>query len=106
MKLGEREVLQREHPRLLLRLSLVRSMLSFLLLSRLRIHSPNIWLPGPGALTRALLTLPRDTFDKLIVLEEQPKYLEYLKVIELFSPRAHIRSTSRLMTVESDTFFT
>ena len=37
-------------------------------------------LQGPGALTRALLALPRDTFDKLIVLEDQPRYLEYLKV--------------------------
>ena len=53
---------------------------------------------GPGALTRALLTLPRDSFDKLIVLEEQPKYLEYLKVAEPFSSSAHIRSISHFMT--------
>ena len=42
---------------------------------------------GHGALTRALLTLPRDSFNKLIALEEQPKYLEYLKVAEPFSSR-------------------
>ena len=29
---------------------------------------------------RAMLTLPRDSFDKLIALEDQPKYLEYLPV--------------------------
>lgn len=47
-------------------------------------------------MTRALLTLPRDSFDKLIVLEEQPGYLDYLKVT------ARIRQTSRLMTTEPD----
>ena len=43
---------------------------------------------GPGALTRALLTLPRDSFDKLIVLEEQPGYLEYLKVTDPLAAHA------------------
>ena len=54
-------------------------------------------------MTRALLTLPRDSFDKLIVLEEQPGYLNYLKVTEPFSSPAHIRSISRLVTSEPDT---
>ena len=59
--------------------------------------------PGPGALTRALLTLPRDSFDKLIVLEEHPGYLDYLKV--MFNSPAYIRSTSRLTMIDSDAPF-
>lgn len=60
---------------------------------------------GPGALTRALLTLPRDSFDKLIVLEEQPAYLEFLKVTELLISSAHIRSSPRFVIFESDALF-
>ncbi|KAF9643790.1 S-adenosyl-L-methionine-dependent methyltransferase [Thelephora ganbajun] len=46
--------------------------------------------PGPGTLTRALLTLPRDSFDKLIVLEEQPRYLDYLKPLEEVDDRVKV----------------
>lgn len=53
-------------------------------------------LLGPGALTRALLTLPRDSFDKLIVLEAYPGYLEFLKVTELLT-------SCRFTLFESDT---
>lgn len=35
---------------------------------------------GPGALTRALLALPRERISKIIVLEEEVKYNEWLKV--------------------------
>jgi hypothetical protein len=35
---------------------------------------------GPGTLTRALLGLPRDRIQKLIVLEDYELYLEYLRV--------------------------
>jgi len=68
--------------------------------SRHLIHNMILRPLGPGALTRALLTLPRDSFDKLIVLEEQPGYLEYLKVTEPLA--AHTRSTSCFTTVEPD----
>ena len=53
-------------------------------------------------MTRALLTLPRDSFDRLIVLEEQPGYLDYLKVTKPYSSPAHIRSISSLMTAGPD----
>ena len=55
---------------------------------------------GPGALTRALLALPRDSFDKLIVLEEHPGYLEYLKVTGPLAARR--RSAPCLAIVEPD----
>ena len=49
-----------------------------------------------SGLTRALLTLPRDIFGKLIVLEEQPGRLDYLEVTEPFGSPAHsMRSISR-----------
>lgn len=67
------------------------------------IDAPRRGFSGPGALTRALLTLPRDTFDKLIVLEDHPGYLEYLKVTE---QPAHIRSSFRLTTFRPNTFST
>ena len=35
---------------------------------------------GPGALSRALLTLPPSKLKKLIILEEYEPYLEYLRV--------------------------
>jgi hypothetical protein len=39
-----------------------------------------------------LLTLPRDSFDKLIVLEDKPSYLDYLKVTgHSFSWRIYAR---------------
>jgi hypothetical protein len=79
MKLWEEEELQREHQKFLLRLSPVRCPFT-LALPRRCIDAPRRGFPGPGALTRALLTLPRDTFDRLLVLENHPAYLDYLKV--------------------------
>ena len=35
---------------------------------------------GPGQLTRALLNLPKERVEKLIVLEDIPEYLEWLQV--------------------------
>ena len=40
---------------------------------------------GPGALSRALLELPRSKIHKLIILEDDPEYLQHLKV-RLFTP--------------------
>lgn len=40
-------------------------------------HSPKT---GPGALSRALLELPKNRVQKLIILEDWDKYLDYLKV--------------------------
>lgn len=36
--------------------------------------------PGPGALTRALLNLPKRRISKLIIIENVEQYLKYLKV--------------------------
>ena len=74
----EIEVFRRGHRRLSSRLSLVRPWLLHFPLPDVRPFDMRSL--GPGALTRALLTLPRDSFDKLIVLEEQADYLKYLKV--------------------------
>lgn len=35
---------------------------------------------GPGALTRALLELPKERIRKIIVLEDQPVFHDYLQV--------------------------
>ncbi|KAJ7497275.1 S-adenosyl-L-methionine-dependent methyltransferase, partial [Mycena latifolia] len=43
--------------------------------------------PGPGQLTRALLELPRDRINKLIVLENAEMYLKYLKPLEAMDDR-------------------
>ncbi|KAJ7703220.1 S-adenosyl-L-methionine-dependent methyltransferase, partial [Mycena rosella] len=43
--------------------------------------------PGPGQLTRALLGLPRDRINKLIVLESAEVYLKYLKPLEAVDDR-------------------
>lgn len=40
---------------------------------------------GPGALSRALLELPRSTIRKLIILEDHEAYLEHLRVSQLIS---------------------
>jgi len=37
-------------------------------------------VPGPGALTRALLQLPKERIRKIIVLEDWPEFLAYLRV--------------------------
>ena len=36
--------------------------------------------PGPGVLSRALLTLPEDKLGKLIILEDDPRFLPFLEV--------------------------
>lgn len=46
--------------------------------------------PGPGQLTRALLDLPKERIKKLIVLEENENYLEYLQPLEALDPRVKI----------------
>ncbi|TDL24169.1 S-adenosyl-L-methionine-dependent methyltransferase [Rickenella mellea] len=46
--------------------------------------------PGPGALTRALLELPPSRLKRLIVMEESPVYLDYLKVLEAHDPRVKV----------------
>ncbi|EJD03059.1 S-adenosyl-L-methionine-dependent methyltransferase [Fomitiporia mediterranea MF3/22] len=43
--------------------------------------------PGPGCLTRSLLKLPPSKIKRLIVLEEVPQFLEYLKPLEEVDPR-------------------
>ncbi|KAK1236334.1 hypothetical protein PQX77_000412 [Marasmius sp. AFHP31] len=50
--------------------------------------------PGPGQLTRALLNLPRNRIEKLIVLEDIPEYLEWLRPVEQADPRLKIISWS------------
>jgi transcription factor 1 len=37
-------------------------------------------LAGPGALTRALLNLPKERIRKLIVIEDHEQYLDYIRV--------------------------
>jgi len=43
--------------------------------------------PGPGALSRALLELPESKVRKLIILEDNPDYLEHLKPLAEADPR-------------------
>ncbi|KAJ6609896.1 S-adenosyl-L-methionine-dependent methyltransferase [Mycena sp. CBHHK59/15] len=43
--------------------------------------------PGPGQLTRALLNLPRERLNKLIVVESADLYLNYLKPLEAVDSR-------------------
>ncbi|KAJ1299783.1 hypothetical protein OPQ81_011999 [Rhizoctonia solani] len=50
--------------------------------------------PGPGGVTRALLELPRSEVKKVIVLEEELKYLPALKELEYFDDRVHVLSHS------------
>ncbi|KAF5326395.1 hypothetical protein D9611_000498 [Ephemerocybe angulata] len=50
---------------------------------------------GAGMLTRALLNLPRERIKKIIVLEDQPSYLEWLQA--QFDDRVHIRSDDAFM---------
>ena len=42
------------------------------------------WSKGPGVLTRSLLSLPPNRLKKLIILEEEPCFLEYLHVCHTF----------------------
>ncbi|KDQ57599.1 hypothetical protein JAAARDRAFT_35290 [Jaapia argillacea MUCL 33604] len=46
--------------------------------------------PGPGQLTRALMKLPESRMRKLIVLEDYPPYLEYLRPLEAVDPRVKV----------------
>ncbi|KZT71045.1 S-adenosyl-L-methionine-dependent methyltransferase [Daedalea quercina L-15889] len=46
--------------------------------------------PGPGALSRALLELPRSKIRKLIILEDHPEYLQHLKVLEKADSRVQV----------------
>ncbi|KAI0930327.1 hypothetical protein AcW1_009053 [Taiwanofungus camphoratus] len=46
--------------------------------------------PGPGALSRALLELPRSTIRKLIILEDHEAYLEHLRPLEAADSRVKV----------------
>ncbi|KAF9071676.1 S-adenosyl-L-methionine-dependent methyltransferase [Rhodocollybia butyracea] len=46
--------------------------------------------PGPGQLTRSLLALPKERIKKLIILEQEPKYLDYLLPLAELDPRVKI----------------
>ncbi|EGO25841.1 hypothetical protein SERLADRAFT_369203 [Serpula lacrymans var. lacrymans S7.9] len=46
--------------------------------------------PGPGALTRALMQLPKGRIRKIIVLEDHEPYLEYLKPLQEADSRVHV----------------
>ncbi|KAG7091060.1 hypothetical protein E1B28_010117 [Marasmius oreades] len=46
--------------------------------------------PGPGQLTRALLRLPKERIERLIVLEEDPWFLNYLESLEEVDPRLKV----------------
>ncbi|KAG9080450.1 Mitochondrial transcription factor 1 [Ceratobasidium sp. UAMH 11750] len=46
--------------------------------------------PGPGAVTRALLELPPSEVKRVIVVEEELKYLKYLKELEYHDDRVHV----------------
>jgi len=46
--------------------------------------------PGPGALSRALLELPRSKVRKLIILEDHEEYLPHLKALEEVDSRVHV----------------
>ncbi|KAJ3989140.1 S-adenosyl-L-methionine-dependent methyltransferase [Lentinula detonsa] len=57
--------------------------------------------PGPGQLTRSLLALPKERIKKLIVLEQEPKYLDYLRPLAALDSRLKIIPFTAL---EWDTF--
>jgi transcription factor 1 len=46
--------------------------------------------PGPGALSRAFLTLPSSELRRLIILEDHEPYLEYLRPLAQVDPRVRI----------------
>ncbi|KAL5638148.1 hypothetical protein ACGC1H_005004 [Rhizoctonia solani] len=50
--------------------------------------------PGPGGVTRALLELPRSEVKRVIVLEEELKFLPALKELEYYDDRIHVLSQS------------
>jgi len=50
--------------------------------------------PGPGALSRAFLTLPSSQLRRLIILEDHEPYLEYLRPLARADPRVRVVSRS------------
>jgi len=50
--------------------------------------------PGPGALSRAFMTLPPSKLKKLIILEDYEPYLEYLRPLARADPRVKVVSKS------------
>ncbi|PCH43743.1 S-adenosyl-L-methionine-dependent methyltransferase [Wolfiporia cocos MD-104 SS10] len=46
--------------------------------------------PGPGALSRALLELPKSQVKKLIILEDNEEFLKWLKPLEEADPRVKV----------------
>ncbi|KAK7045566.1 hypothetical protein VNI00_007398 [Paramarasmius palmivorus] len=50
--------------------------------------------PGPGVLTRALLKLPRERIDRIIVLEDYEKYYDFLHPLEALDPRIKVINMS------------
>ncbi|KZT00848.1 S-adenosyl-L-methionine-dependent methyltransferase [Laetiporus sulphureus 93-53] len=46
--------------------------------------------PGPGAISRALLELPKSEIHKLIILEDHPEYLKYLMPLQEADPRVKV----------------
>ncbi|KAI0283623.1 S-adenosyl-L-methionine-dependent methyltransferase [Russula aff. rugulosa BPL654] len=48
--------------------------------------------PGPGALSRAFLTLPPSQLRRLIILEDHEPYLEYLRPLAQADPRVRVVS--------------
>ncbi|CAE6384476.1 unnamed protein product [Rhizoctonia solani] len=50
--------------------------------------------PGPGGVTRALLELPRSEVKRVIVLEEELKFLPALKELEYYDDRVHVLAQS------------
>ncbi|CCO35970.1 hypothetical protein BN14_10092 [Rhizoctonia solani AG-1 IB] len=49
---------------------------------------------GPGGVTRALLELPRSEVKRVIVLEEELKFLPALKELEYYDDRVHVLAQS------------
>ncbi|KIK67474.1 hypothetical protein GYMLUDRAFT_873448 [Collybiopsis luxurians FD-317 M1] len=50
--------------------------------------------PGPGQLTRALLALPKERIKKLVILEDEVKYVEYLRPLAALDSRITIINSS------------
>ncbi|KAI9461235.1 S-adenosyl-L-methionine-dependent methyltransferase [Lactarius psammicola] len=50
--------------------------------------------PGPGALSRAFMTLPPSKLKRLIILEDHEPYLEYLRPLARADPRVRVVSQS------------
>ncbi|KAF5393355.1 hypothetical protein D9757_000545 [Collybiopsis confluens] len=50
--------------------------------------------PGPGQLTRALMNLPKSRIKKIIVVENEVKYVEYLRPLAALDPRVTVINSS------------